>query len=107
VDGRPFLDTAGLAAERRPEGYLEYFRDEHRSIPDWSSIRTEDFQYVEYRDGDKVVFREYYDMRADPFQLVNLLADGNPGNDPPTAALAERLSVYRHCSGTTGPTACA
>ncbi|MEW6472464.1 MAG: DNRLRE domain-containing protein [Actinomycetota bacterium] len=107
LDGRPFLDPAGLSAERREEGYLEYFRDEHRSIPDWSSIRTEDFQYVEYRDGNNVVFREYYDMRADPFQLVNLLADGNPGNDPPTAALAERLSVYRRCSGTTGPTACA
>jgi arylsulfatase A-like enzyme len=107
LDGRPFLNAAGLTTEVRPEGYLEYFRDEHRSIPDWSSIRTEDFQYVEYRDGDTVVFREYYDMRADPFQLANLLADGNASNDPPTAALAQRLSVYRHCSGTTGPAACA
>jgi arylsulfatase A-like enzyme len=107
LDGRPFVDPAGLTTAVRPEGYLEYFRDEHRSIPDWSSIRTEDLQYTEYRDGDDVVFREYYDLRADPYQLVNLLADGKPGNDPATAALAQRLSVYRRCSGTTGPTACA
>jgi arylsulfatase A-like enzyme len=106
LDGRPFLDPVGLTAPGRPEGYLEYFRDEHRSIPDWSSIRTEALQYIEYRDGDEVVFREYYDLRADPYQLVNLLADGKPANDPPTAALAERLSRYRRCSGTTGPTAC-
>ena len=106
IDGRPFLDPDGLTAEGRPEGYLEYFRDEHRSIPDWASIRTEDFQYIEYRNGDTVVFREYYDLRADPYQLVNLLGDTNAANDPPTGALADRLSRYRRCAGTTGPTAC-
>ncbi len=29
-DGRPFLTASGLAAEKRPEVYLEYFEDEDR-----------------------------------------------------------------------------
>jgi hypothetical protein len=29
-----------------------------------------------------VTFREYYNLQADPYQLVNLLADGVPANDP-------------------------
>jgi arylsulfatase A-like enzyme len=106
LDGIPFLDSSGLASETRAEAYLEYFRDEHRSIPDWSSIRTEEMQYIEYRDAGALVFREYYDLVADPHQLVNLLKDGNAGNDPDTTALSDRLAVYRKCSGATGTLPC-
>ena len=106
LDGIPFLTAAGLADETLDEQYLEYFEDEHRSIPDWSSIRTEHFQYVEYYDGTTVVFREYYDLVADPYQLVNLLKDGNAGNDPDTTALSNRLAVYRQCKGATGAVPC-
>jgi hypothetical protein len=106
LDGIPFLTATGLADETLDEQYLEYFEDEHRSIPDWSSIRTEQFQYVEYYDGSTVVFREYYDLVADPDQLVNLLKDGNSGNDPDTTALSNRLAVYRQCKGATGGVPC-
>ncbi len=106
LDGFPFLDSSGLASEKRAEAYLEYFKDEHRSIPDWSSIRTEEMQYIEYRDAGTLVFREYYDLVADPHQLVNLLKDANAGNDPDTTALADRLAIYRKCSGATGTLPC-
>ena len=106
LDGIPFLTRTALADEGRGEHYLEYFEDEHRSIPDWSSIRTESFQYIEYYDAGAVVFREYYDLVADPYQLVNLLKDGDAGNDPDTTALANRLAIYRLCAGATGAVPC-
>jgi arylsulfatase A-like enzyme len=36
--------------------------------PTYEAIRSHDFLYVEYQDGE----RELYDLRADPFQLNNL-----------------------------------
>ena len=106
LDGIPFVSATGLAAETRGEAYLEFFRDEHRKVPDWSSIRTEYFQYTEYRDAGTLVFREYYDLAADPYQLVNLLKDGNSANDPDTTQLSARLAIYRQCSGVTGTVPC-
>ncbi len=106
-DGRPFLDTTGLSGAVRPEAYLEYFMDEHRAIPDWSAIRTTRFNYVQYYDGDQIVYREYYDLVADPWEIRNLLGDTITTNDPDTSGLATRLARYRTCRGTTGTTACA
>jgi arylsulfatase A-like enzyme len=34
LDGIPFVDATGLAAATRGEAYLEFFRDEHRGVPD-------------------------------------------------------------------------
>ena len=55
-------------------------------MPAWASIRTDDYQYTEYYEVDGVdvlvTFREYYDLAKDPYQLDNVLADGDPGNDP-------------------------
>jgi arylsulfatase A-like enzyme len=106
-DGRPFLNTGGLATAVRPEAYLEYFKDEHRDIPDWFSIRTTRFNYVEYYEGSSVVYREYYDLVADPWENTNLLGDNTAANDPDTSALSARLARYRTCTGTTGTRACA
>jgi hypothetical protein len=39
-------------------------------VPAYSGIRTERYLYVEYRNRS----RELYDLRADPFELRNLLA---------------------------------
>jgi hypothetical protein len=46
-----------------------------------------------------VTFREYYNLQADPYELVNLLADGVPSNDPDTAALSQTLRTTRQCVG--------
>ena len=91
----------------RQESLTEFHTGYH-DYPSWASIRTPGWFYAEYYAADDVTvtFREYYDLAADPYQLTNLLKDGNPGNDPDVAALSARLTAYRTCSGTTGPHAC-
>lgn len=107
-DGRPFLTSRGLAAERRTELFLEYFPDEDRpTIPAWASIRTPGFQYVEYYDDrGHVGFREYYDLVDDPWQLTNRLGNDDPADDPFLSDHAARLHRYRTCQGVTGRAAC-
>jgi len=83
----------------------------HRGIPTWASLRTPDYQYLEWYDADNTTIqtdngREYYDLNVDPWQLNNLLADGNPANDPDVAALSSRLRDLRTCKGTTAAGAC-
>jgi arylsulfatase A-like enzyme len=94
----------------------------------WGSITTSTFQYIARFDGVKVPtdsdpdtpevcsadpnetpkFREYYDLRPghDPFELTNLLADGHPENDPPTAGLDDLVHANRAC-GLAGEQSCA
>ena len=68
----------------------EYWEDVANGnyVPDWTSIRTDTYMFAEYFDADEsIVFREYYDLVADPFELVNLLNDGTPANDPKHRAI--------------------
>ncbi len=63
-----------------------------------------DYQYTEYYDeAGEIVFREYYDLVHDRWQLVNLLHDGRPGNDPDVGPLHDRLTADRSCVGTACP----
>jgi arylsulfatase A-like enzyme len=80
----------------------------HREIPNWASLRSNTYQYIEYyaSDDHTLMFREYYDLVADPWQLSNLLADADPGNDPDVARLSADLVAARRCAGTSGPSAC-
>jgi arylsulfatase A-like enzyme len=102
-DGRSLLGTA-----RRSRVLLEYWLDPGLTkLPTWASTRAGTFQYVEYYDTNGAVrFREYYNLAADPWQLENLLADGDPGNDPNVAALSAQLARDRGCRGTAGAAAC-
>lgn len=95
TDGRSLL-----GADRRAELFLEQLDNWRVGLPDWRSLRTPEFQYVEYYDrkGD-LMEREYYDLVADPFQLTNLFGDDDPANDPDGAELSERLVAYRNCTG--------
>jgi arylsulfatase A-like enzyme len=103
LDGRSMLQP-----DMRHRIVLEYWREGMRFVPTWASIRTRRFQYVEYYadDGSTRTFREYYDLVRDPWQLRNLLHDGNPANNPPVRDLARQLAKDRVCLGTTGPAAC-
>jgi arylsulfatase A-like enzyme len=113
LDGRSFLPGEpgkgakylefGPVGRPSPDGYQG-----HRGIPTWASLRTRRWQYIEYYGSDNttVSFREYYDLTADPWELDNVLADKDPGNDPDVAALSAQLQRYSHCAGTNGSDAC-
>jgi arylsulfatase A-like enzyme len=101
------VDGLQLLGSSRQRILLEFFRRYGRRVPTWASIRTETYQYTEWYgdDGETVQFREYYDLRADPWQLKNLVADPDPSNDPSPELLSDlsaKLSRDRKCSGS-GP----
>jgi arylsulfatase A-like enzyme len=99
---RPPLDGRSLLApEKRNRLLLEYWREAEHQPPTWASLRTKRFQYVEYYDPrGRRTFREYYDLRRDPWQLRNLLHDGDPANNPNVRSLQARLARDRRCAGT-------
>jgi arylsulfatase A-like enzyme len=73
--------------------------------PSWASVRARSRQYVEYYDDDTgaVLFREYYDLKKDPWQLHNLLGGDDRTDEPDTAGLERRLDRYRSCTGRACP----
>ena len=99
VDGRSLLDSW-----TRHRVFTEHWGHLDR-IPNWAAVRTERAQYVEYYNDDfsKIVFREYYRLRRDPWELRNLLHDGVRSNDPDTGRLHAWITQYRGCSGTSCP----
>jgi arylsulfatase A-like enzyme len=106
LDGRSLLD-----AWDRDRLFFEYWFNGESIIPTWRSIRTRAYQYIEtYAEGTGAIeSREYYDLMQDPFQLTNLLGDGDPLNDPPpdeVTRLSLQLDRDRRCQGTTGPERC-
>jgi arylsulfatase A-like enzyme len=102
--GPPLDGRSVLSGATRRRLLLEFWRV--RGTPTWASLRTRRYQYVEYFRKGRRVFREYYDLVRDPWQLRNLLNDGDPGNDPDVAAISRQLRDDRLCAGTAGATAC-
>ncbi len=100
LDGRSLLDTGWS----RPRLIHEYWPSERSIRPRWASTHTEAYQYSEYYDENgSVIFSEYYDLVSDPWELTNLLADGNLLNDPDVSALSAQLAQDRTCAGSTCP----
>lgn len=91
-----------LGGDRRRNILLEYWQeyDRARYVP-WTSLRSKRFQYIEYyRDDNRTVrFREYYNLNRDPWQLKNLLADGERSNNPDLRRIKRRLQRLRKCEG--------
>jgi arylsulfatase A-like enzyme len=99
MDGRSLLDSWS-----RPRVFTEHWGHlDHQ--PNWAAVRTDRVQYVEYYSDDfsKIVFREYYRLGRDPWELRNLLHDGVPSNNPDTSQLHAWISQYRSCSGSSCP----
>jgi arylsulfatase A-like enzyme len=72
----------------------------------WASTIRRRSQYIEYyttASMKTLAFREFYRLDKDPWQLVNLLRDGKPGNVPNLKALHERVKMDLTCSGTECP----
>jgi arylsulfatase A-like enzyme len=100
MDGRSLL----VRGTPRKRVLTEFFNDPHfPKVPTWASLRTHSYQYNEYYQGTKVVFREYYDLKTDPGELHNVLNDGDPGNNGQAAKAAILLRQARVCSGSTCP----
>jgi arylsulfatase A-like enzyme len=107
------LDAAGITPDYLVDGYslltthartrimLEYWLDPgDATIPTWVSVRTQSVMFVEYYDAlGNVTFREYYDLAADPWELVNLLNDGVPTN-PDITQLVAQATAGATCAGT-------
>jgi arylsulfatase A-like enzyme len=106
MDGRSLLDRTW----ERDHLLLEYFRRIRRGTPEWGATLTKEDQYIEYyEDGGRInaIFREYYDLVTDPYQLENPLGNQDPADDPLLFPLrAQQLDEDRQCEGTTGPNAC-
>lgn len=111
------LEAAGVEADYPLDGHsllstysrrrilLEYWLDgDAEHIPTWISLRTRTVQFIEWYDADGAVsFREYYDLVDDPWQLVNLLHDGDP-DDPRIGGFVRRAQDDASCAGTTDMT---
>jgi len=102
LDGHSLLTPA-----ERPYQFNEHFYDaENPPIPPpaWAQVHTTKWSYTEYYDkAGAITFREYYNLRADPGQRVNLLGDKDRTNDPSPDVLAKRhvqLAAGRTCVGT-------
>jgi arylsulfatase A-like enzyme len=100
MDGRSLFDDA-----RRDRLLIEFFGT--KRIPAWAALRTDVYHYIEYYDGDGgTIFREYYDVASDPWQLENAFGDADPDNDPApvnSALLQGLLEAARGCKGPTCP----
>ena len=91
--------TPGPITMEEPSEDLDEFEegDEENGItpidsPPYLALRTEQYLYVEYANGD----RELYDLHADPYQLQNLAATADPAL---LAELAANLDRLRLCAG--------
>jgi arylsulfatase A-like enzyme len=98
MDGRSLLKSAAKPRlERGRELLLEKGAINDEGEPDdpaaFVGIRNRNFKYVEYGTGEK----ELYDLRADPFELQNLVNDS--AYDEEEEALATRLNALDSCSG--------
>jgi N-acetylglucosamine-6-sulfatase len=94
LDGRsmaPLLGSGGRWPSDR--GVLAELR---ASRSGYAAVRTEDWVFVKYRDGE----RELYSLKDDPTELTNLA--GEAGYRAIQADLATRLARLRHCSGARG-----
>jgi len=109
VPAHPVDGTSLFSNRTRQSLLIEYFRDDppFDRVPSWAGIHTDAYQYIEYyANNGRQIFREYYDLAADPYQLVNLLGDDDKTNDPTALqlrTLSNRLELDRSCSGTTCP----
>jgi len=101
MDGRSLLEDWN-----RRHLFTEYWVDgDSKEIPGWDSIRTKKVHYIRYYNDDrsKVIYREYYRLTDDPWELRNLLRDGIATNNPNTAWLNRLIGRYRSCVAETCP----
>jgi N-acetylglucosamine-6-sulfatase len=101
----PRLDGESLLGpSSRTVMFSEYYLDSaNGGVPTWKMVRTATVKYIQTYDATgAVIFREYYDLVADPIENTNLLRDGNTANDPTASqitTLTNRLTSLATCAG--------
>lgn len=103
-DGRSLLHRWS----RRSGTFSEHWCSSRGECNFWASWTTPRLQYIEYYRGSnlqraKVKFREYYNLRRDPWELTNLLHDGRRGNNPKIRPLHRQLRQAAGCEGAACP----
>ena len=93
VDGRSLVPLFSGSPAWRTDLLLEFEARTAGGIPSWTGLRTDDWIFVDY---PAVAEREYYDLKADPFQLENRA--GSLAADR-LATLMTRLDRLQGCSG--------
>jgi arylsulfatase A-like enzyme/PKD repeat protein len=97
----PLDGTSLFSGQRRSQLLAEYGRSLDSPLAQWTSVITPTAQFTQWYDTTTGApsEQEYYDLLADPDQLVNLLRDGNPDNDPPVAQWSAWLNALASCRG--------
>jgi len=84
----PSWRSAFLVEHRRTPEEFAYVR----AIPNYSAIRTAQYNYVEYGTGE----RELYDLDADPTELTNIYNSASPAL---ISDLHAKLEALKSCAG--------
>jgi arylsulfatase A-like enzyme len=94
----PTPDGRSLFGARRRRLLLEGWSVSR--APVWASLVTGRYQYIEsYNDGDKRIFREYYRLASDPWELKNMVKKGRGISSSRLRNLALLLERARACRG--------
>jgi arylsulfatase A-like enzyme len=101
TDGRSLL-ADGRRSTLFVESRGSYNEDGARSLPAFRSIRTSRYRYAEYyRNGSyELLFREYYDLAVDPWELDNRAPVLPPER---VGELSAQLAEYGTCRGRACP----
>jgi len=113
MDGRSLLDPSWQRNRILLEFWSSLDQPQNPREPSFASTVGNNYQYTEYYEDDAVTpkqwpitepfgtgpVREYYQISTDPWQLTNMLHDGDLSNDPLVPPLADQLARDRRCAG--------
>jgi arylsulfatase A-like enzyme len=83
--GKSFVPLMKGSGKPLRDAFLcEYFEEKQfPRIPSWKAVRTVEWKYIGYQDHSE--WNELYNLRKDPFEMNNLIAD------PASAGMRDRL----------------
>jgi arylsulfatase A-like enzyme len=101
TDGRSLLE-AGRRAALLVESRGSYAEDRAPRLPAFRSVRTPTYRYAEYyrHNTYDLIFREYYDLTVDPWELENTAPSLDEAR---IAELSADLDAYGACKGASCP----